>query len=71
METLINIVQMLISVILVIIILMQVRETGSGLFGSAQASYRTRRGVEKTLFQFTIILAIVFLVVSVISVRFT
>ncbi len=71
METLINIVQMLISVVLVIIILMQVRETGSGLFGSAQASYRTRRGVEKTLFQFTIILAIVFLVVSVISVRFT
>ncbi len=71
METIINIVQMLISVVLVVIILMQVRETGSGLFGSAQASYRTRRGVEKTLFQFTIILAIVFLIISVISVRFT
>ncbi|MCE2466165.1 MAG: preprotein translocase subunit SecG [Dehalococcoidia bacterium] len=71
METIINIVQMLISIVLVVIILMQVRETGSGLFGSAQASYRTRRGVEKTLFQFTIILAIVFLIISVISVRFT
>ena len=71
MENLIQIVQMLISVVLVVIILMQVRETGSGLFGSAQASYRARRGVEKTLFQFTIILAIVFLVISVISVRFT
>jgi len=71
LETIINIVQMLISVVLVVIILMQVRETGSGLFGSAQASYRTRRGVEKTLFQFTIILAIVFLIISVISVRFT
>ena len=71
METIINIVQMPISVVLVVIILMQVRETGSGLFGSAQASYRTRRGVEKTLFQFTIILAIVFLIISVISVRFT
>lgn len=69
METSLHIVQILISIVLVLIILMQVRESGSGLFGSAQASYRTRRGVEKTLFQFTIILAVVFLIVSIISVR--
>ena len=56
--------------ILVLVILLQVRETGSGLFGSAQASFRTRRGVEKTLFQFTIVLAVVFLLMSIISVRF-
>ena len=71
METTLNIAQLLVSVILVTIILMQVRETGSGLFGSAQSSYRTRRGVEKTLFQFTIILAILFLIMSVVSVRYT
>ena len=71
METTLNIAQILVSVILVTIILMQVRETGSGLFGSAQASYRTRRGVEKSLFQFTIILAIGFLIMSVVSVRYT
>ena len=65
-----NILQILISGVLIFVILMQVRESGSGLFGSAQASYRTRRGLEKTLFQFTIVLAAVFLLVSILSVRF-
>ena len=62
-----NVVQLIVSITLVLVILMQVRETGSGLFGSSQASYRTRRGVEKTLFQFTIVLAVVFLLVSILS----
>ena len=64
-----NVAQILVSITLVLVILLQVRETGSGLFGSAQASFRTRRGVEKSLFQFTIILAVVFLLMSIISVR--
>lgn len=70
METFVNIFQLLISMVLVLVILLQVRETGSGLFGSAQASYRTRRGLEKTLFQFTIVLAVTFLAMSIISVNF-
>ena len=64
-----NIVQILISITIVLIILSQVKEGGSGLFGSAQSSVRTRRGLEKTLFQFTIFLAAVFLIVSIASVR--
>ncbi len=66
-----NVAQILVSIVLIVVILMQVRETGSGMFGSGQASFRTRRGLEKTLFQFTIILAFVFLLMSIISVRFT
>ena len=62
-----NVVQLIVSITLVLVILMQVRETGSGLFGSSQASYRTRRGVEKTLFQFTIVLAVGFLLISILS----
>ena len=65
-----NIGQILVSVTIVLIILLQVKEGGSGLFGSAQSSVRTRRGLEKTLFQFTIIVAAVFLGISVLSVRF-
>ncbi len=57
------------SVILVLVILMQVRELGAGLFGSAGATYRVRRGLEKTLFQFTIVLGAVFMLVSILSVR--
>ena len=64
-----NVAQILVSVVLVLIILSQVREGGSGLFGSAQNGVRTRRGLEKTLYQFTIVLIGIFLIVSVISVR--
>lgn len=64
-----NIGQILVSVLIVLVILIQVKEGGSGLFGSAQSTIRTRRGLEKTLFQFTIILTVVFLGISVLSVR--
>lgn len=69
MDTVILIVQLLVSVILVLIILSQVKEGSGGLFGSAQSTVRTRRGVEKTLFQFTIALGVVFLVISIVVVR--
>jgi preprotein translocase subunit SecG len=68
MGTVMDIVQLLISVVLVLIILAQVKEGGGGLFGSAQSTVRTRRGLEKTLFQFTILLAAVFLIISIVSV---
>ena len=68
--SLLNMAQIIVSVVLVLIILSQVREGGSGLFGSAQTSGRTRRGLEKTLFQFTIVLTALFLAVSIVSVRF-
>ena len=66
----INIAQILVSVLLVLIILVQVREGGSGLFGAAQNTLRTRRGMERTLFQFTIVLTGIFLLISIFSVRF-
>lgn len=64
-----NIGQILVSVLIVLVILIQVKEGGSGLFGSAQSTVRTRRGLEKTLFQFTVILTVVFLGISILSVR--
>ena len=69
MERTLLIVQIIISIILVAVILMQVRDQGQSLFGSAEGGYRTRRGLEKTLFQFTVILMVVFLAISLIVVR--
>ncbi len=66
-----NVVQIAISVILVVIILLQVRGQGTGLFGAAEGSFRTRRGIERVLFQFTIFMVVVFIAVSILSVRFT
>ena len=69
MQSVMNMVQIAIATVLVIVILAQVKGQGSGLFGSAESSYRTRRGIEKTLFQFTIVLIVAFIATSIISVR--
>ena len=64
-----NVIQLLVSILLVVVILAQVKEGGGGLFGSASSTIKTRRGLEKTLFQFTIFLSVAFVVISIISVR--
>jgi preprotein translocase subunit SecG len=62
--------QILIATVLIIVLLMQVRGGGlGGIFGQPDSVYRTRRGAEKSLFQFTIALVIVFVIVSVWVVR--
>ena len=68
MQTIMNVVQIVVSVVMVVVILLQVRGQGGGLFGSSEGSYRTRRGVEKLLFQLTIFLVATFLVTSIVSV---
>jgi len=57
--------------VLTLVILLQAKGSGIGtaLGGGTGGSFRTRRGVEKTLFQLTIFLAIVFLAISAWSVR--
>ena len=63
------IVQAILAVTLIVALLLQLRGQGfSGTFGSGSDSiYRTRRGVEKTLFQFTIVLAVAFMVIAVVT----
>ena len=68
--TIMNIVQIVVSLILMAVILIQVKGQGSGFFGAAESSYHTRRGMEKMLFQFTIFMVLVFICVSIVSVRF-
>ncbi len=65
-----NFLQIFISILVVAIILLQVRGQGVGLFGAAESSFRTRRGVELVLFRFTIFLVALFIGISIISVRF-
>lgn len=66
-----NLLQIVVSVILIVIILLQVKGSGFGaaLGGMSGGSvYRTKRGLEQTLFQATILLAIVFVFISFLSV---
>jgi len=61
----------IIAVTLVAVVLAQIRGGGlSGIFGgSGESTFRTRRGFEKALFRFTVVLIVVFIVLCILSVR--
>ncbi len=60
--------QIIISIALMASILLQARGTGlSGTFGGDSAVYRSRRGVERRLWQFTIVLTVLFVLFSLAS----
>ena len=71
LQTAFNIAQILISVVLVAVLVLQAKGSGFGsaLGGQTSSVFRTRRGVERTLFNLTIVLVAVFLVISLFSVR--
>jgi preprotein translocase subunit SecG len=57
--------QILVSAALVATVLFQLRGGGiGGIFGQADSVYRTRRGIESTLFRLTIVLVIVLVVLA-------
>lgn len=70
MQTYLNVAQIVVSVALILVVLLQVRGGGlGGIFGQPDTVYRTRRGVEKTLFQLTVALAVLFIIISIIALR--
>jgi len=74
MAVYLNIAQIVISVALVAVILLQARrgDMGGSVFGgTGTAMYQKRRGLERTIFQITIGLAIAFFLVTLINVIVT
>jgi len=72
MATYLYIAQIVVALALILVAMLQVRGGGlGGIFGQADTVYRTKRGVEKTLFQLTIALVVIFLILSVVSLRIT
>lgn len=65
MDTAINIVMIIISLVLILVILLQA--STSSFQGDASSIHRTRRGVERTLFNLAIGIGVVFVVLAVIS----
>lgn len=61
----IKIVQIIVAILLMVAILMQNRGAGlGGVFGGSGGVYLTKRGIEKKLFMATIILAAIFILLS-------
>jgi preprotein translocase subunit SecG len=60
--------QMILAVALVASILLQQRGTGlGGAFGGEVTAYRSRRGIERTLFRLTVVLAVLFVLFSLLN----
>jgi len=65
----INIIQIIVSIALIIIILLQAKASGLGsMFGGDSSLHKTRRGVEKSMHQATVGLSLVFFAISIVSV---
>ena len=63
--------QIVVSIALIAAILLQARGTGlSGTFGGDSAVYRSRRGIERRLWQFTILLLVLCVLFSLASFLF-
>lgn len=69
LDTALNLVMIIISLVLVLVVLLQTKGSSfSGAFGGDTGSInRTRRGLEKTLFQFTIVIGVVFTLIAFLS----
>jgi preprotein translocase subunit SecG len=69
MEIALYIAIMLIAIAMVVVILLQVKGGGIGemLSGEGSGLSRTRRGLEKTLFNITVMLGFVFLLISIVA----
>ena len=66
MESILTIAQLVISVLLIVVILLQQQGVGlSAAFGGDGATFRTKRGLEKSLYRVTIVLSFLFLGIGV------
>lgn len=70
MKTYLYLAQIVAAIALIVLVVLQAKDVGlSGMFGGADMGvYKTRRGVEKTMFYATIGLGIVFLLLALLTV---
>lgn len=72
MRTALQVVQAIISIAMIVLIILQAKGSGLGsLFGGEGSTIaKTRRGLEKTMFQLTIVLSVAFLAIAIVTVAF-
>jgi len=63
--------QVVLAVALIVLVTLQAKDAGlSQMFGGSDMGVqRTRRGVEKTMFQATIVLGVLFILLAIVTVR--
>ena len=69
MDNTLIVVQMISGILMIIAILLQQRGSGLGsAFGGTSNVYRTKRGIEQVLSQFTVVMAFIFILASLLVV---
>ncbi len=73
MKTFLYLTEIVTAIALIVLVLLQAKDAGwSSMFGGSDMGvYRTRRGVERTMFNATIALTIFFAVLSLVTVVLT
>jgi preprotein translocase subunit SecG len=74
MTTLFHGIEIFIAVVLIAILVLQARGGGvGGIFGGwgSSSPYRTRRGLERTLFRLTIVMAVLFVIIAMLCATLT
>ena len=68
MSTVFFIVQIILGILLIVLVVMQSKNLGtSAMFGGSGAFATTRRGFEKTLFNLTLVVSVLFFLVAIAS----
>lgn len=68
MDKVFTIIQLVLAILLIIVILLQQRGSGLGAaFGGGGNIYGTRRGVDKILFQITIVVSVLFFATAILN----
>ncbi len=66
MKTALSVLQLVLAVLMIVVVLLQQKGSGLGAaFGGSNSVYTTRRGLDRTLFQATIVLSVVFFATAV------
>ncbi len=59
--------QIIVSLVLITVVVLQAKGTGLGAAFGGSSNYHTKRGVEKTLFGVTIVASILFVALAIIN----
>lgn len=71
MKLAISVIQIIFAILLVLVIIIQQKGSGLGTsFGGDMSFYRSKRGAEKLLFYATIVIAVAFIISSLVGLLF-
>lgn len=72
MKAIFSIFQLIVSISLIVLILLQAKGVGLGkTWGGSGEFYKSRRGVEKIIFSTTVFLGVIFLISSILTLLFS